>query len=441
MFIRTGNRYPSDPNAPQTSQGWLELEKQLVPSTMRDEIQLTRMLLEYLESKNETKIQKRNELVQWLQSLPEPQRVCMASNLEANRFMYKAEMPITKPYLELLKAVYPMMTLYHQRQCKNYISELPAPVGWRPPPRPFEETIKPTEAELELRNSGKEPEDGFRVWKNHPEGGDEFVFVAKFETVQDYGDIGLKSRDGFTFYINPATLDIADITHIEQTYPGKLPQKDYREWKGEADGLPVTATYWGLFQGMVSMQKKGEYKSLGFEFNKLSNEDQLYVQSRQKNPHEFLEREWTVIYVEGESAHKMAGKFISADEEFVTLADYVGAKRIFKLSNISEKDRDYVRLCKNFSPKIFSPTIHNDPSPEPPSTKTSENSSISVDSLFSSPNNEKNETTSPEDSSITTIPPSSGNSWSWIIVISVILLLFFLIIIGIYTVKIKNNEK
>jgi hypothetical protein len=305
--------------------------------------------------------------------------------------------------------------MYHQRQCKNYIPELPAPAGWRPPPRPFEETIKPTEAELELRNSGKEPEDGFRVWKNHPEGGDEFVFVAKFETVQDYGDIGLKSRDGFTFYIDPAKLDIADITHIEQTYPGKLPQEDYREWKGEAEGLPVTATYFGLSAGMVKMKKKDEYKSLGFEFNKLSNEDQLYVQSRQKNPHEFLEREWTVIYVDGESAHKIAGKFISADEEFVTLADYVGAKRIFKLSNISEKDRDYVRLCQDFSPKTFSPTINNDPSFQPPSTflpKTSDNSGISADSSSSSHNNEKKELTSPKDSSIITTLPSSVNSWS-----------------------------
>ncbi|MDR2438290.1 MAG: hypothetical protein LBE12_02815, partial [Planctomycetaceae bacterium] len=114
LFLRQCNRKPPADLCPTTSHGWLELEKQFVPSTLRDEIQLTRMLLEYLESKNETQIQKRNELVQWLQSLPEPQRICMASNLEANRFMYKEEMPITKPYLELLKAVYPMMTLYHQ---------------------------------------------------------------------------------------------------------------------------------------------------------------------------------------------------------------------------------------------------------------------------------------------------------------------------------------
>jgi hypothetical protein len=363
----------------------------------------------------------------------------MASNLEANRFMYKEEMPITKPYLELLKAVYPMMTLYHQRQCKNYISELPSPIGWRPPPRPFEETIKPTEAELELRNSGKEPEDGFRVWKNHPEGGDEFVFVAKFETVLDYGDIGLKSRDGFTFYISPATLDIADIIHIEQTYPGKLPQEDYREWKGEADGLTVTATYLGLFQGMVSMKRKGEYKSLSFEFNKLSNEDQLYVQSRQKNPHEFLEREWIITYIDGQPAEPLPARFASADEESITLEDYTGGKRILKLSNISEKDRDYVRLCQNFSPETFLPTTTNNPSSEPPSTlppKTSGNSDTSADSYSSSQNNEKPSTT-PNDSSLETILPSHVRSWGWII-ISILALLFLFIIIGIYIAKIKK---
>jgi hypothetical protein len=137
------------------------------------------------------------------------------------------------------------------------------------------------------------------------------------------------------------------------------------------------------------------------------------------------------------------GKFVSADEEFVTFDDYVGAKRVVKLSNISEKDRDYVRLCQNFSPKTFLATINNDLSAEPPSTfppKTVENSDSSTDILPSPQNNEK-PSISPNNSSLETVSSSHAGSWSLIIAAILFLLLFSLVIIGIYIAKIKRTKK
>jgi hypothetical protein len=55
---------------------------------MRDEIQLTRMLVDYLGVKGDVQSQKREELVQWLKSLPEPQSSSMASNLADFQSMY-----------------------------------------------------------------------------------------------------------------------------------------------------------------------------------------------------------------------------------------------------------------------------------------------------------------------------------------------------------------
>jgi len=80
-FIRDGNRKPPAPICPTTPEGWLELENSLVPSTMRDEIRFSRMLMDYFGAKGDVQVQKRDELVQWLKSLPEPQSMSMTSNL------------------------------------------------------------------------------------------------------------------------------------------------------------------------------------------------------------------------------------------------------------------------------------------------------------------------------------------------------------------------
>ncbi|MDR3109072.1 MAG: hypothetical protein LBU65_05205 [Planctomycetaceae bacterium] len=353
LFVSKGNRYPPLYLCPKTAQGWLDIEKQFAPSTLRDEIRLTRMLLEYLEAKDAVQIKKRTEIVDWLNSLPEPQRVCMSSNLEANRFMYEDSMPITKPYLELLKAVYPMMTNYHQRQCKHYIPELPAPLGWQPPPRSIEETLKPTEIELAIKKSGKEPSDGLRVWKSYPPVGGEFFFTAKFDSVIEDGDIRFIDRDGRTFNVAIAGLDKSEISYISKNYPGQIPSIEYRKWTGDDKRLSIIATYVAYHAGMVTLKKENEHDTLRFELIKLSVTDQDYIQRRQKNPKDFIERGWH----SNKDELLFYAKFISATDDEVTVKDNHGEIEIYKLSEVSKKDRDYVNLCKITAQEAIQPTV------------------------------------------------------------------------------------
>jgi len=124
-FIRDGNRKPPAPVCPTTLEDWVKLENSLEPSTMRDEIQLTRMLIDYLDAKGNVQIQKRQALVEWLKSLPEPQSMSMASNLGDSETMFGMYPPaylcpgqteaLYEPYYELLKAIQPMMSDYHKQ--------------------------------------------------------------------------------------------------------------------------------------------------------------------------------------------------------------------------------------------------------------------------------------------------------------------------------------
>jgi len=77
-FIRFGNRYPADPNAPETWQGWKKLEDSLTPSTMRDEIRLTRILIQYCDTKDEKVL---TELKEWFNGMNEIQRTVMVKNV------------------------------------------------------------------------------------------------------------------------------------------------------------------------------------------------------------------------------------------------------------------------------------------------------------------------------------------------------------------------
>ena len=82
LFIRVGNRKPSDPNNPTTLDGWRKLEREFAPSATRDEIRLTRLQLEYYSAKKGEKSDAaKKELVDWLAGLPEPQRVVLTSFL------------------------------------------------------------------------------------------------------------------------------------------------------------------------------------------------------------------------------------------------------------------------------------------------------------------------------------------------------------------------
>lgn len=100
-FVRIGNRYPGPQNVPENWQGWLELEKCLVPSTMRDEIRLTRFLIQYCDTENESVL---TELKTWFGSLNEIQRIVMAKNVRilANSTVGRE---LEKPYKKICAAL------------------------------------------------------------------------------------------------------------------------------------------------------------------------------------------------------------------------------------------------------------------------------------------------------------------------------------------------
>jgi len=77
-FIRLGNRYPGDPNAPATWQEWKKLEDSLTPSTMKDEIRLTRILIQYCDTRDAKVL---DELKKWFDGMNEVQRACMAKSI------------------------------------------------------------------------------------------------------------------------------------------------------------------------------------------------------------------------------------------------------------------------------------------------------------------------------------------------------------------------
>ena len=78
-------RKPMFPNTPATVEGWRDLEQQFSPSTVRDEIQLRRMIFERaLASEGEERDKKQAEIVEWLMTLPFAQRTIMAADFGIN---------------------------------------------------------------------------------------------------------------------------------------------------------------------------------------------------------------------------------------------------------------------------------------------------------------------------------------------------------------------
>ena len=87
-FVRFGNRKPSDPNNPVTVDGWRKLEAEFSPSTVRDEIMLTRLLLEYYSAEvNEEDEAALRRLLAWLDSLDPTQRAAYENAIIAKAWM------------------------------------------------------------------------------------------------------------------------------------------------------------------------------------------------------------------------------------------------------------------------------------------------------------------------------------------------------------------
>ena len=79
LFVRVGFRKPSDPNNPTSLDGWRELESNLIPSAMRDEVTLARFKMEFFAAEDALEENRIKEKYQnWLNSLPEIQRISMS---------------------------------------------------------------------------------------------------------------------------------------------------------------------------------------------------------------------------------------------------------------------------------------------------------------------------------------------------------------------------
>lgn len=87
-FVRFGNRKPSDPNNPTTLSNWRELEAEFSPSTVKDEITLTCLQLEYYNAKDgEASDAALDRLVAWLDSLDPTQRAACKNAILAKVWM------------------------------------------------------------------------------------------------------------------------------------------------------------------------------------------------------------------------------------------------------------------------------------------------------------------------------------------------------------------
>jgi len=77
-FVPFVHLYPDNSSVPETWQGWQELEDSLSPSTMKDEIRLTRILIQYCDTDDDVVLK---ELKEWIDEMNEVQRTVMAKSI------------------------------------------------------------------------------------------------------------------------------------------------------------------------------------------------------------------------------------------------------------------------------------------------------------------------------------------------------------------------
>lgn len=165
-FVRLGNRKPSDPNSPTSLKGWRELEASLAPSSMRDEIHLTCLLLEYYGSiTDKGKAESSQKIADWLESLSDPQRVVLSSYLVTDGEILCDE-SLKDDYYKLTRAIYNVLepsaqgAVYQREYYRGEESSLIPPTGMKVE-RTLEDDIRPTAEDLALGKS--ELADGFRL--------------------------------------------------------------------------------------------------------------------------------------------------------------------------------------------------------------------------------------------------------------------------------------
>lgn len=120
LFLRVGNRKPSDPNNPTTVDGWRKLEREFEASTLRDEITFARLQLEYYAaSTNEEAEVASKALVAWLAARPEAQRVVLSASVFSKAPEF-AKTRLNAKYVALVEAIWSeaeIARLLEKRDC------------------------------------------------------------------------------------------------------------------------------------------------------------------------------------------------------------------------------------------------------------------------------------------------------------------------------------
>ncbi|MBQ8362806.1 MAG: hypothetical protein IJX36_02620, partial [Thermoguttaceae bacterium] len=100
----------SDPNAPTTVDAWRRLEAEFAPSTIRDEITLTRLLFEYYDAdEGEASDAALKTLIDRTLQLPESQRVILSQSIRSKRGRLYGT-PLKEKSAALCKALTPLST-------------------------------------------------------------------------------------------------------------------------------------------------------------------------------------------------------------------------------------------------------------------------------------------------------------------------------------------
>ncbi|MBR4750273.1 MAG: hypothetical protein IK077_00780 [Thermoguttaceae bacterium] len=195
-FTRTGFRKPSIPNNPTTLEGWRNLDDKMCDSTMRDEVRLTRLLLEYY-SADETKTeQTKRELIDWLTSLPDPQRVVFLAFIVNEGVVYFCQTPFADKSLDLLRGVFDLLPEPLKTRVCDFEKKVPSPE--------------------ELADGSKETPDGFRVWTYKGQIGKEKIWAKFVQRYRDEKDVCLEFRDGSSEALYSSQLSDEDKNYIRE---------------------------------------------------------------------------------------------------------------------------------------------------------------------------------------------------------------------------------
>ena len=216
LFVRFGVRKPSDPNNPTTLEGWRELEASLIPSTMRDEVRLTRLQLEYYSAKKGgASEQAKAELVDWLESLPEVQQRRMTTSLVSKMHEFY-DSPLRDKNRELMRALYDILDVGSQGIVCNFESIKYNDRTLTPPPgvkviRPFMDVVTPTPEDL--AHGSKDLPDGFRIWDVTGDTGAAQIVAQYVKLKESENTLVLKNREGLRFNLNFSSLSEEDQEH------------------------------------------------------------------------------------------------------------------------------------------------------------------------------------------------------------------------------------